>query len=135
MFNKILILGRLTKNPELTTSKDGQTQICSFHLAVNRKINGEDHATFFNCKCFKKVAELAGKFGKKGQLAFVEGELRQSKYFKDGQEKIWTEILVSSFYACSKELTPDQVVYVNKKSEEHNQEIIGNEFVDDNIPF
>jgi single-strand DNA-binding protein len=132
MFNKIFVLGRFTKDPEVNYSKDGSISYCTFNLAVNRKVHGEDHATFFNCKAFKKTAEIVSKFGKKGQLCLAEGEMRQSNYTsKDGQKKVWTEVILSSFHSFGKELKAEDNILVNNIS----QEVVGNEFVDDNIPF
>ena len=75
--NKCMLIGRLTKNPELRTTKTGK-QVCGFTIATNR-VNGEE-ADFINCVVWDKQAENLCKYQVKGSLIGVIGQLRQETY-------------------------------------------------------
>ena len=95
--NRVVLVGRLTRDPELRTSGGG-TAICNFTIAVNRirKSEGQD-ADFFNIVCFGKTAEFVSQYLQKGRLASVDGRLQQRKYTtKDGQARDVVEILADN---------------------------------------
>ena len=75
--NKCMLIGRLTKTPELRATQTGK-QVCSFTIATNR-INGEE-ADFINCVVWDKQAENLCKYQVKGSLIGVIGQLRQETY-------------------------------------------------------
>ena len=82
-YTKYMISGRLVREPEVIETKAGKlTKIC---VAVNRKVGGEDHASFFDIEGWEKVAEKLSTF-KKGQVGFFEGDIIMKKYEakKDG---------------------------------------------------
>lgn len=82
MINRVILVGRLTADPEVMTSKNGNAY-CRFSIAVNSI--GEDKANFFNCVAFNKTAENMGRFVSKGSQIGVDGSLSQSTYErKDG---------------------------------------------------
>ena len=79
-FNKVLLLGNLTRDPELRVTPKG-TSICQFGLAVNRQFKDEsgamrDETTFVDIEAWGKQAELVSKYLTKGSPAFVEGRLK-----------------------------------------------------------
>lgn len=75
--NKCMLIGRLTKNPELRSTQTGK-QVCSFTIATNR-INNEE-CDFINCVVWDKQAENLCKYQIKGSLIGVIGQLRQETY-------------------------------------------------------
>lgn len=75
--NKVMLIGRLTKTPELRTTQTGK-QVCSFTIATNR-INNEE-CDFINCVVWDKQAENLCKYQSKGNLIGVIGQLRQETY-------------------------------------------------------
>lgn len=75
--NKCMLIGRLTKTPELRSTKTGK-QVCSFTIATNR-INNEE-CDFINCVVWDKQAENLCKYQVKGSLIGVIGQLRQETY-------------------------------------------------------
>jgi single-strand DNA-binding protein len=86
--NKVFLIGRLTKNPELRTTTTGQN-VASFGLATNRfwtDRNGQKQksAEFHNIVLWGRLAELAQKWLQKGSLAFIEGRL-QTRNWQDPQ--------------------------------------------------
>ena len=96
--NKVFILGRLTADPILRSTPGGQ-QVASFSLATNRNWTGKDgqkkeEVEFHNIVIWGRLAEIAGKFLKKGALALVEGRLQtRSWQDKQGQSRKTTEII------------------------------------------
>lgn len=97
-FNKILILGRLGRAPELKYSTAGNP-ITKFTVATNERIKGtggqqEEHTEWHKVVVFGAAAENCSKFLKQGSLVFVEGKLRTRKYTdKDNVEKYFTEVI------------------------------------------
>ena len=75
--NKVMLIGRLTKTPELRSTQTGK-QVCSFTIATNR-INNEE-CDFINCVVWDKQAENLCKYQVKGNLIGVIGQLRQETY-------------------------------------------------------
>ena len=112
--NTVILMGRLTKDPETRYSQGDQgTAITRYTLAVNRsfKREGEPDADFINIIAFGKAGEFAGKYFRKGQLVAVEGELRISSYTdKDGIKRWSTDVVVSKqhFAESKKDQAPAQ---------------------------
>lgn len=99
--NQITIHGRLAKDPEIKyiNGKKGETSVCNFTVAVNRKMGEE--ADFFNCKTFGKRAEVIEKFMSKGSEIILSGEMQCRKYQdKNGENRYAWEVLMDSFDFC-----------------------------------
>ncbi|HFH9939303.1 TPA: single-stranded DNA-binding protein [Streptococcus suis] len=99
MYNKIIAIGRLTAQPELTQTPNGKN-LTRVTIAVNRRFkteNGEREADFLNVVFWGKLAETLVSYGSKGSLISIDGELRTRKYEKDGSNHYVTEILGQSF--------------------------------------
>lgn len=94
--NKILLVGRLTKDPELRYTQSG-IAVASFTLAVNRRFtnqNGDLEADFINCVAWQKAAEFVANYFKKGQQMALEGRLQVRNYEgNDGQRRWVTEVV------------------------------------------
>ena len=97
--NKAILIGRLTKDPELRTTPTGRN-VCQFSVAVSRTFtnaNGEREADFINCVVWDKQAENLVKYQKKGNQIAVEGRIQTRNYDdKDGKKVYVTEILASN---------------------------------------
>lgn len=96
--NKIVLLGRLTKDIELRQA--GETSVANFSLAVNRtfKRDGEPDADFFNCVAFGKRAETLEKYVKKGNQLAIEGHVQMGQYTnKDGVNVKTFDVMVDGF--------------------------------------
>ena len=105
--NKIMLIGRLTKDPELRYTQSG-TAAASFTLAVNRRFtnqNGEREADFINCVAWQKAAEFVANYFKKGQQMALEGRLQVRSYEgNDGQRRWVTEVVAEQIeFVRSKE--------------------------------
>lgn len=87
--NKVIFIGRLTKNPEIRYSQSSTPiAIARCGLAVNRRMAkpGEQSVDFFNLVAFGKKAEFFEKYGSKGRLVSIEGRLQQNTW--EGQDKV-----------------------------------------------
>lgn len=98
--NKAILVGRLTKDPELKMTENTKREVCQFTIAVNRPYtndDGERKADFINCVVWDKLAENLSKYQKKGNQVAVEGRIQTRNYDdKDGKKIYVTEIFVSN---------------------------------------
>lgn len=96
MFNKAILMGRLTRDPESSTSTSGVV-VTRFTLAVDRRFQkqGEERqADFINIVTFNKTAEFVKKYFVKGQLALVSGSIQTRSWDgQDGQKRYATEVI------------------------------------------
>ncbi len=96
MLNRVVLVGRLTKDPELRYTPSG-VAVATFTLAVNRTFQnqqGEREADFINCVVWRKQAENAANFLKKGSLAGVDGRMQTRNYEgQDGKRVYVTEVV------------------------------------------
>lgn len=99
MMNRVVLVGRLTKDPELRYTPSGAA-VATFTLAVNRTFTnqqGEREADFINCVVWRKPAENVANFLKKGSLAGVDGRLQTRNYEgQDGKRVFITEVQAES---------------------------------------
>lgn len=97
--NKAILIGRLTRDPELRTTPTGRN-VCQFSIAVNRtytSASGEREADFINCVVWDKQAENLCKYQKRGNQIAVDGRIQTRNYDdKDGKRVYVTEILASN---------------------------------------
>ncbi|HKM06334.1 MAG TPA: single-stranded DNA-binding protein, partial [Sphaerochaeta sp.] len=97
--NMVALIGRLTRDAEVTFTSGGMA-IAKFSLAVNKRKkvgdSWEDEAHFFGCTLFGKSAEAIEGWLKKGKQVAVQGELRQSRWEQDGQNRSKIEIVANS---------------------------------------
>jgi len=106
--NKVIMMGRLTKDPETRTTQDGKT-ITRFSLAVDRRYVKEA-TDFFEMTTFGKTAEFAAKYLKKGTKILTEGTVQNNNYTnKDGQKVYGFSFVVDSIeFAESKGSTEEK---------------------------
>lgn len=91
-FNKVILVGRLTRDPELRYTPQG-TQIAKFGLAVNRVRSKTGQVDFFNIVAWQRLAELCAQYLRKGRLVLIEGEIQTRRYeTQDGQKRTAFEI-------------------------------------------
>ncbi|EJD5705398.1 single-stranded DNA-binding protein [Staphylococcus pseudintermedius] len=99
MLNRVVLVGRLTKDPEFRTTQSG-VEVATFTLAVNRNYknkNGEQQADFINCIVFRKQAENVNNYLNKGNLAGVDGRLQSRSYEnQEGRRIFVTEVICDS---------------------------------------
>ena len=102
--NKAILLGRLTKAPEIKYTQSGKA-VASFTLAIDRRngANGEKQADFISCVAWEKTAETIGNYCSRGQQIAVEGRIQSRSYdAQDGSKRYVTEVVVQSMEFCGK---------------------------------
>ena len=106
--NKVILVGRLVKDPEVKTTKS-QISVCSFTIAVDRKFkaaNGERQSDFISCVAWRQQAELLGKYFQKGSRVGIVGNLQSRSYDDSNGKKVYvTEVIV------------DEIEFVESKRE------------------
>ena len=116
--NTLHIMGRLTADPEITSTQSGTT-IARYTVAVDRRFakDGQQKTDFFSCSSFGKQAEFVEKFLKKGVKVVVSGEMRLDTVQKDGKNVTYPKVAVNEIeFAESKkesgEAKPDDFLNI-----------------------
>lgn len=131
--NRIILLGRLVKDPDVKVTTSGKT-VCTFTLAVDRPFSGKDgkrEADFINIQTWNKTAELIGNYVSKGQRLLVDGRLQIRSYDgKDGNKHYVTEVIADRVELIERKEKSAQ------KAESEAMEGFGSEVqFDEEIPF
>ncbi len=119
--NKVILIGNLTRVPELKTTSSGQA-IVTFGLATNRQwttSNGEKRtsAEFHECVAWAKLAEICNTYLKKGMLVYVEGYLKTRSWdMEDGTRRFRTEVVLQD------------MIILEKKGDEDNDQYLAEDF-------
>ena len=127
--NKVILIGRLTKDPELNYTAGTGTAVTRFSLAVTRPFK-KDETDFINCVAFGKTGETIAQYLTKGRQVAIIGSIRTGSYdAKDGTKRYTTDVVVESFefIGSSKGSSNNQ----GGASNEFNQE---NSFYDGMVP-
>lgn len=128
--NKVILLGRLTREPETRFTQTNNVQVTSFTLAVNRRFakQGEQQADFINCVAWNKTAEFVSKYFRKGQQVAIVGRI-QTRTYQDNnnQTRYITEVIAEEVYFAD-----------SNKNETNNTTITDDQFEitsGDDLPF
>jgi single-strand DNA-binding protein len=124
--NKVILMGRLTRDPEVRYTQGNNTAVCSFSLAVNRRFKqeGQPDADFINVVAWAKTAEFVGKYFAKGQQVAVFGHLQTRTYDdKEGKKVHVTEVVA------------EEVYFADSKKEETKSEGFMTLEADSSLPF
>ena len=147
MLNHIVIMGRLTRDPELRYTQS-QTPVASFTLAVDRNFtsrdSGEKQTDFIDCVAWRSTAEFISKYFAKGSMAVVSGRLQIRDWVdKENNKRRNSEIIVEEiFFGDSKRrdadspadnLGYDNMSQISSSNDNDGFAPIGND--DDNLPF
>lgn len=97
MMNRVILVGRLTRDPELRRTTAGKA-VTSFSIAIDNRgtREGEKTTSFFNVVCWNQTAENVAKYTHKGSLVGVDGRLQQRSYEKNGVKNTIVEIVAES---------------------------------------
>jgi len=106
MFNKAILIGRLTADPELKTIPSGAS-VCTFRIACDRRFSGKDgerKADFITIVAWRQTAEFVSKFFTKGKLIGIEGSIQTRDYTdKEGNKRTAFEVVADNcFFVGSK---------------------------------
>lgn len=135
MLNRIILMGRLTRDPELRHTQQG-TAVASFSLAVDR--NGREKATdFVDCVAWRQTAEFVNSYFTKGRMAVVEGRLQIREWTdRYGSKRRTAEVVAENVYfGDSKKEDP-----LNQFTKEHPETVADDQFAeladdDGDLPF
>ena len=95
--NKVILIGRLTKDPDLRFGAGSGTAVVRFTVAVTRAMK-RDEADFINCIAFGKMGETIAQYFTKGKQIAISGNIRTGSYdAKDGTKRYTTDVVVESF--------------------------------------
>ena len=132
--NKCLLIGRLTKDPEIKKTSSGKS-IASFTLAVNQRFN-RDKTDFINCVAWEKTADYLGNYVKKGNLIAVEGRISTRNYDgPDGKKVYITEVVCDSVQGLERNDQPKPDVKPWQKFEEDFATGPTLDITNENLPF
>ena len=139
--NKVILMGRLTRDPEIRYKQDAEPMaIARYSLAVERRFKreGEQKADFIPCVAFGKQGEFAERYFRKGQMVSVVGRLQVRNWNdNEGKKRVTTEVVVEEqYFAESKkdeEKTYNQAVKEKNKAPEGFSPIDEDDFSD--LPF
>ena len=95
--NKVILMGRMTKDPELKYTPGG-VSVTSFSIAVNRRFAKEPQADFINCVAWRQQAEFICKHFRKGNMIAITGNIQTRTWEKDGTKIYATDIAVEEVY-------------------------------------
>lgn len=94
MYNKVFLIGNLTRDPELRYTPSG-IPVARFTVAVNRPSakSESNEVDFINVVAWRRLAEICGEYLKKGRPVSIEGRLQVRSYEKDGQKRTMSEVV------------------------------------------
>lgn len=132
MYNKIILIGNLTRDPELRYTTQG-TPVASFRIAVNYKYKQSEEikqeTMFIDCVVFGKQADTCSKYLNKGKSVLVEGRLQERRWESNGQQKSKFEVIAQSVRFLSRREAPQEDISIPE------DEIIPPEETTDLEPF
>jgi single-strand DNA-binding protein len=141
--NKTILLGNLGKDPELKFLPNGDA-VCNFSIATtdswkNKDGTKQEKTEWHNIVLYRKLAEIAGEYLRKGSSVYIEGSLQTRKWTnKEGQERYTTEIIGNSMQMLgskSSQSTNVPDVPEAKESEEYTRGSAAVEGADEDVPF
>ena len=138
MFNKAILMGRISHNLELKTTPGGLS-VLSFRIAVDRayQAQGEERKTdFFNIVAWRSTAEFIAKYFSKGRMIMVEGELQTRQYVdKNGSTQNVVELVVSSAHFTGEKKEQAAAAAPPTSAPTHNNADFAETEADNDYPF
>ena len=129
--NKVILMGRLTRDPEVRYTSNTNTLVANFSLAVNRRFakQGEERETdFINIVAYSKLADFSEKYLSQGTQVNVVGRLQNRSYEdKNGTKKYISEIIAEEIYfADSKKKADESILWQNNSNDTQVTDTTGN---------
>lgn len=138
--NKVLLIGRLIADPNVRSTKGGDSVVATYTIAVDRIVSGEKSADFIRCVAFGKSAEVAEKYLVKGMKIAVTGSIKTGSYENENGDRVYTtDIWIETQeFVESKKSESDDTKPAKKASNSRPKQIRKNQKRDDdgfmNIP-
>lgn len=122
--NKVILIGNLTKDPELRYTPNG-VAVCTFTVAVNKRVNGDNQADYINIVAWQKLADICADYLRKGGKAAIEGRIQTRSYTDgEGKKRYVTEVVAENVQFLS-----------GKPKEEQEQRQFNDPFASAGNPF
>jgi len=140
MINNVVLVGRLTRDPELRKTQSG-VSVVNFTLAVNRTFtdqSGERQADFINCVVWRNQADNLARYMRQGSLIGVEGRIQTSSFESEQGTRYVTEVLANSIqFLESKSQTQQQPQQQSQSSNNNDDyyDVSQDIITDDDLPF
>lgn len=139
MLNKAILLGRLTKAPELRQTQNG-TIVARFTIAVNRRFKnqqtGEYDADFINCVAWRQTAEFIANYFQKGSMIAVVGSIQTRSWDgQDGRRQYATEVVVDEAYFTGSKSETNTAKPAAGKAANTENEFADFDYDDGDLPF
>jgi len=141
MINRVVLVGRLTKDPDLRRTSSGMS-VNSFTVAVDNRVKAgnERTASFINCTAFGATADNMAKYTRKGSLIGLEGRLQQRSYEnKEGKKVSVIEVVADSVQflepkGSANDTRPDEGFTPDQPTDD-SKNLASIDIVDDDLPF
>lgn len=135
--NKVILSGRLTRDPEVRYSQQNNTAVARYTLAVDRMTrNTEQSADFIRCVCFAKTAEFAEKYFYKGIKISVVGHIQTGSYSdRDGQKVYTTDVVVENQEFCESRSSSSAAPSTQQSPDSTDQFMDIPDGIDEELPF
>lgn len=133
MINKVVLVGRITRDPELRHT-NSNIPVISFTLAVNRSFtdqHGERQADFINCVAWRNQAENLAKYVRKGALLGVEGRIQTGSYESEQGTRYTTDVVCDSVIFLESRNSNNNQSNVESRSSSHSSNANDNDQTDD----
>ena len=135
--NKVIMIGRLTKDPEVKKTQSNK-KVANFTVAINDKFN-KDKTDFINCVAWEKTAEYLGNYVKKGNLIAVEGRISTRNYdAPDGKKVYITEVVCDSVQGLERNDQPQAKPSEPKPWQKYEEDFVTGPTLDitnEDLPF
>lgn len=136
MLNRVILIGRLTRDPELRYTPNG-VATCSFTLAVERqfKQNGKKEADFLPVVTWKQTAEACANYLGKGRLCALEGRIQTRNYEKDGRKVYITEVIADNVRFLESKNQSEAEETGSRRTEPNGDDDLPIDISDSDLPF
>ena len=133
MINKVILMGRLTKDPELRYTNN-KTPVCSFTIAVNNGYGENQRTDFVNCLAWNKTAEFVTKYFTKGKMIIVIGRITTRSWeTQDGKRAYATEVVAKE--VSFGETKSSQQTATQQPMQDDDDDFTPLDEEDDDLPF
>ncbi len=137
MYNKVFLIGNLTRDPEVRYTTSG-LPVARFAIAVNRpgnkKAGTPGEVDYINIVAWRRLAEICKEYLKKGKPVEIEGRLQIRKYEQGGEKKTYTEVIADSMQMLGKREEGQGVKQEIPESSTH-EEIKSDKSEEEEVPF
>lgn len=120
--NRIQLIGRLGKDPELRFTPKG-SKVCTFSVAVGRRWKGsggedKEATDWFNIEAWGRLGEICKQYLQKGRLVFLEGQLRTDRYEHEGETRFFTKVVATQMQMLDRKAEQLPTIEAEEPSDE-----------------